>query len=62
MPNRNQEREFAEEIRDSYSEFKVSDSALSGAIEWIANNLSPDDVFSDNDLANWAEKNGYAKE
>ena len=27
--------------------------------EWIANNLSPDDVFSEKALNEWAENNGY---
>ena len=30
---------------------------LSSAIEWIANNLSPGDVFSEDELRGWAKEN-----
>ena len=37
----------------------ISSSLLEDAIEWIMKHLSPDDVFSTQDLADWAERNGY---
>ena len=35
---------------------------LDEAIDWISENLSPEDVFSDKDLEAWAENNDYTKE
>ena len=61
MPTSNQDKSFAEEMRDSVDEVKMSSSALDNAISWIASNLNPDDVFSINDLRTWAESDGYIK-
>lgn len=32
------------------------------AIDWIAKNLCPEDVFNKNDLEAWAKENGYIHE
>ena len=32
---------------------------LDNAIEWFRDNLNPEDVFSNDQLSSWAEKNGY---
>jgi len=40
----------------------LPNSLLDEAIDWIASNLNPEDVFSDNSLEVWAENNGYTKE
>ena len=37
----------------------ISDTLLENAIEWISNNLEPEDVFSVKDLEYWAKANGY---
>lgn len=37
----------------------ISTSLLEDSIEWIADNLDPDQVFSDKQLASWAESAGY---
>lgn len=44
-----QEREFMENISPTLDE----------VIEWIKNNLNPEDVFDEDDLIEWAEDNGY---
>lgn len=31
-------------------------------IQYVARNLTPEDIFSSKDLANWAESEGYTKE
>lgn len=62
MPTGTQDRHFAEVMRDSVDEVKMSNGALDNAIEWISKNLNPDDVFSDKELSAWAEANGYVKE
>ena len=43
------------------SVFDVS-SALDNAIDWISDNLNPEDVFPVSDLETWAEENNYIKE
>ena len=55
MPSYKQDEEFATEI----VEYK---HLLDKAIEWIANNLEPEDVFSSDALGQWAEAVGYEKE
>ena len=47
-----QEREFMEKISPRLDE----------VIEWIKNNLNPEDVFNEEDLIEWAEDNGYFTE
>jgi len=62
MPTRKQDEDFADEMKGSVDEVKMSNGALDNAIYWIARNLNPDDVFSDKDLEAWATANGYTKE
>jgi hypothetical protein len=40
----------------------IGDSILEPAIEWIASNMDPEEVFDDRKLETWAENNGYVKE
>ncbi len=61
MATGNQDRKFAE-LMTSHIDASVSTNSLDEAIEWIGGNLNPDDVFSEKDLRNWAESNGYIKE
>ena len=62
MPTTSQDKFFAETMRDSVDEIKMSNGTLDNAIDWIAGNLNPDEVFSNKDLSAWAESNGYTKE
>lgn len=62
MPSTNQDRAFAEAMSQQIDEVKISATALDEAIDWITGNLSPDDVFSEKALSDWAENNGYKKE
>jgi hypothetical protein len=39
----------------------ISRGLLEDAITWIANNMDPDDVFSMDVLAAWADAHDYAK-
>ena len=43
--------EFASELLPSYP--------LDVAITWISSNLDPQDVFTEDQLGQWAENNGY---
>lgn len=47
-------KDFTGEVLTSYP--------LDDAIDWIASNLEPEQVFPVTDLENWAELNGYTKE
>lgn len=40
----------------------IDDNLLEVAIDWIAANLSPEDVFGEAALADWATHNGFIKE
>lgn len=40
----------------------ISTDLLANAIEWIAKNLSPEDVFDKEQLVDWANDNGFISE
>ena len=46
-----QERDFIDSIMPQYM--------LGEAIDWIRANLSPEEVFTVNELEEWADYNGY---
>lgn len=51
----------AKQDRD-FIEFVVTPYLLEMSIQWISENMEPRDVFSQEDLARWAKRNGYVKE
>lgn len=55
MTSAQQDREFLDKMMD----FLRNDRLLEIAIEWIRNNMSPEDVFRERDLESWAEGNGW---
>lgn len=50
-------RIFYEMLCSSSGEDKLVDAIL-----WMQQNLEPEDIFSEKQLSNWAEANGYTKE
>jgi hypothetical protein len=62
MPTRSHDEGFAETMKDSVDEVKMSNGALDNAIDWISRNLNPDDIFGDKELSAWAKQNGFVKE
>jgi hypothetical protein len=52
-----QDADFSEEMIESV---KISNLALTRAIEWITTNLTPEQVYPESELKEWAEKNGYS--
>ena len=48
-----QDRAFISEV--------ISSSLLEEAIEWIANNLEPEDVYGNDRMKSWAEYAGYVE-
>lgn len=61
MPTSTQDKSFGEEMTSSVDEttVKMSNSTLDNAISWMQSNLEPDDVFTDKQLKDWAERNRY---
>ena len=51
MTTRKQDQDFIADM--------INRTLLDEAVRWIANNLRPEEVFSDADLAEWANDNGY---
>lgn len=62
MPSTRQDKEFAEEMEGSLDRIVMSSSSLDNAINWMQSKLTPDDVFTDKQLDDWATLNGYVKE
>lgn len=52
MPTRQQDSDFAKDVVEP-------DNLLDRAIEWISQNMNPEDVFSWNALEIWARDNGF---
>jgi hypothetical protein len=48
------ERLFIEDV--------ISNDLLENTIAWISNNLEPDNVFSKEELEEWARSNGFVEE
>lgn len=40
----------------------VGDDLLDRAVEYIKDNIRPEDIFSEEELGEWAEDNGFVKE
>lgn len=38
-----------------------ADNMFEDVVEWIRENLKPDDVFGDKSLKEWAEENGFVQ-
>ena len=54
MTTTKQDRNFLDEV--------VGSELLAKAIEWIAQNMEPEDVFSERQLKEWAENAGLVEE
>lgn len=59
MPTRKQENDFISEIQSFIS---IDTDSLQNAIDFIGSEFEPEDVFSEKQLNDWAEANGYTKE
>ena len=40
----------------------ISNTLLEDSIEWIKENMNPEDVFSDAQLEAWAKENGFIED
>lgn len=54
MTTDRQDKEFVSSI--------ISRTLLEDAIEWIKNNMTPEDVFNSSELSDWALSNGFVRE
>lgn len=43
--------------KKDFKDYVISVDLLEESIEWIARNLSPDEVFSDDELVDWVKNN-----
>lgn len=55
---RQQDKEFQSAIENEVHT-TIDQTILEVSIEWIKENLSPEDVFDDKQLGEWAENNNY---
>jgi hypothetical protein len=58
MTSVKQDRDFKENVIHG----NIPDGILGDAVNWVAKNMNPEDVFSEKDLSTWAEENGYILE
>jgi hypothetical protein len=61
MPTSKNDTDFASVMKDNVDEVRMSSTSLDSAIEWMQDNLEPDDVFTEKSLIAWAESNGFIK-
>lgn len=59
MPTRKQQSNFADFIQ---YQLKPSEELMQSVIDWIGDELEPEEVFAENKLEDWATANGYIKE
>jgi hypothetical protein len=52
--NAHSNNEFTKEL--------ISSTPLDTAVEWIRDHMHPEDIFDEDELADWAKENGYVKE
>lgn len=50
-----QDQKFIAEV------INIPDDLLEKSIDWIKDNLSPEEVFSEKQLNDWAERNGFVE-
>lgn len=62
MATSKQDQSFSELMEKEVDTITIQRTALDSAVEFIGNELEPDDVFSISQLETWAENNGYTKE
>lgn len=56
MASSSANKEFTEAV------ITIPNYPLDEAIDWIKAHMSPDDVFDQRQLEEWAERNGYVEE
>lgn len=62
MATTKQDSQFKDFIADNVIAASLPSSTLDDVLDWIRDNLEPDDVFTEKDLDRWAESNDYKKD
>lgn len=57
--NSNQDKEFTRLLRENLG-FEQIDATF--VVEWVSDTFAPEEVFSNEELADWATAHGYIKE
>ena len=54
-------KKFTSYTTGRFSENVFGADILDKVVEWIRDNLRPEDIFEDDELAEWANDSGYVK-
>lgn len=57
MTTTNDSRKFFDEVVNVNRDYILDDT-----VEWVCNNLEPEDIFDEDKLKQWAEENDYVLE
>lgn len=62
MPTDRKRNDFADMINDDLLDLQVKPTALQTCIEWINDNLSPDEVYGDDKLRKYVSKSSLPED
>ena len=51
-----------ESLKTQFIKETIPENLLEEMVEWIGNNLVPEDVYPDSILEEWADDNGFSRE
>ncbi len=51
-----------ESLKAQFIKETIPENLLEEMVEWIGNNLVPEDVYPDSILEEWADDNGFSRE
>ena len=51
-----------EALKAQFIKETIPENLLEEMVEWIGNNLVPEDVYPDSTLEEWADDNGFSRE
>jgi hypothetical protein len=54
-------KKFTSYNNERFAKELLGDDLLDKVVEYVKDNLHPDDVFDDSDLEEWAKDNGFVK-
>ena len=55
-------KKFSGYTNQQFGKELIGDDLLDRAVEYVRDNLNPDEVYDKEDLEEWAANNGYVKE
>lgn len=62
MATTKQDRQFKDFVVENVISANLPSSTLDDILDWIRENVDPDQVFTEKQMDAWAESNGYIKE